>query len=1158
MMAVSDLLKQLQALDVRIWAEDDRLRLDAPKGALTPELREALAARKAEILTYLNNLQTADRLPALVSVGGQGLLPLSFAQKRMWLLQQMDQGTGAYNISQAVRLRGALNVEALALCLNAIVQRHAILRTTYRVVDGMPFQEVNAIRPLPLPVIDLTASPTAQAEVQKLIRAEAIQPFDLERDWPIRVKLLRVAAADHILLTTIHHIASDGSAFAVLGRELVALYENYAAHGSLDGVLPPLPIQYADYAVWEEKLLQSDFVAGQLAYWQEQLGGQLPELDLPTDYGRSPVRTFHGARLDMRLSRDLSQQLRQFCQAEGVTLFVALLAAFKLLLHRYTGQEDIVVGSPIVGRSRAELEKMIGLFLNTLALRTDLSGEPSYRELVGRVRQVGQGAISNQDVPFEMVLEALKTSRDLSRTPLFQVFFNVLNFSRRVDGFSSLEVEVLVNPEPDSLFDVTLYVEEIGEQIDLHLAYNTDLFKKERMEALLAHFSRVLEQAVENPDRCLEDFSLLTEGEREKLLVAWNDTAVPVNLICLHHMFENQAAQTPDAAALIFEGACLSYEELNRRANRLAHYLRQVHQVGPGVLVAIGLERSWEMVIGILGVLKAGGAYVPLDPTHPESRLADILADTRASLLLTQVRPLANLPAFAGTIIHLDRAQELLAGQPDTNPEPLAALNDLAYVVYTSGSTGKPKGVLAHHRGVAHHLTFLANHYGVTQRDVVVQIPTVSFDASVRDTFTPLISGAKVIILNEAEAGDPRAIVARMRDHGVTCILSIVPSLLGQLLMEAAKLPWPKESLRLLLTSGESLSLAYCRQAKEIFGAALEVVNQYGPTECTMTSTYHRVHDQDDNRQYAFIGRPIANTQVYLLDKYLNLVPTGAPGEVHIGGMGVSYGYLNRPELTAEKFIPHPFSDDPAARLYKTGDHARYLADGTLEFIGRIDNQVKIRGFRVELGEIEVALLAHTAVREAVAIMREDQPGDKRLVAYVILHETETPPDQAALRGFVAETLPAYMVPAAFVYMDEFPKTPNRKIDRKALPMPDLSRDVLGRQYVAPRTEVEEIVAQVMAESLNLEKVGIWDNFFELGGHSLLVTRLLFRITELFHVELQLRHFFENPTVAGTVELLLADSHDRPRIERTAQLLIKLSRLSDEEVAAMLKSKGSV
>lgn len=1131
-----------------------------------------------EPITQLNTPETGNSNPSFPKHNKHpqtiptNSFPLSYNQKSIWLLHMLEPDGVANNISQAIRFQNEVDPQIFNSALQTITDRHPALRTTFTIKDGQPIQVIHDSQTVFFQHAD--TSEWDEETLNQQLTDRIYQRFDLENGPLFRAFLFTRAANDHVFLLTMHHIITDMWSVAVFLKDLFTAYQNEATGKGRP--LPTLKYNYVDYVKDQQMLLAGPEGVRLQSYWKKQLSGTLPTLNLPTDRPRQRVKNHHGSIHPLPLGPSLTNSLNEIANAYDVTLFSVVLAAFQILLGRYSGQDDILVGTPKAGRS-FKTARLLGYFINQVLLRADLSDNPPFAAFVQQVHQTVEDAFEHDAYPFQKLQEDLQLSRGSSTKPFFQVTY-AWQKSMKLGGRNSVTSGAVGNKdiqtfikgfvaapipvtERVSPYELSLLAGDVGDELVVTFLYKRDLFDAATIARMADHFEMLLHGIVADPNQPIHALPFITPAEAQKMLVDWNDTAVPAittSPTCLHHLFEVQAAKTPRATALIFEDTKLTYEQLNQRANQLAHFLRQEHNVKPGSLVAIQLQRSFEMIIGILGILKAGGSYIPLDPTHPPARQAYVLKDTNATLLLTQKNRPIDLPPFAGKTLYLDTIQALLTNQPNTNPEGNASPDALAYITYTSGSTGRPKGVTARHRSVTHHLTFLAQNYGVNEQDIIIQIPTISFDASVRDIFTPLISGAQVVILSEMEAASPRAIAARMQKHSATCILSIVPSLLSQLLAEANKLDWPEKSLRLLLTSGEALQVSYCRQAKEIFSSTLEVVNQYGPTECTMTSTFHRVDIENNGSQYALIGKPVANTQIYLLDKYLNPVPIGLAGEVHIGGVEVSPGYLNRPELTAEKFIADPFSNNPDARLYKTGDLARYLPDGTLEFIGRIDNQVKIRGFRVELGEIEAALIAHPSVREAVAIIREDQPGDKRLVAYLIGDETQPQLSQTMLRNFLAEKLPIYMIPAAFVSMESFPKTPNQKVDRLALPVPDLAHADFGRQYSAPRNALEEILASLMAETLNLDRVGIGDNFFAMGGHSLLATRFLFRVTDMFGVELPLRSFFEAPTVADIAALMLADNSERARIERTAQLLVKLSQLSDDEVTAMLEKRGNV
>ncbi len=1080
---------------------------------------------------------------------GTGPCALSFAQQRLWFLGQLEHGNCVYNISRAVRLQGALQVEALRVALNAVVARHEPLRTRFVVRDETPVQAVAERWSVEMPLVDLRALPEAEraAEVDRVLRTEARRPFTLATDLMLRALLVRVAEADHVLLLTLHHIASDGWSMGILTRELAELYTAHTEERA--PALSPLPIQYADYAVWQRAWLQGDELARQLAYWKRQLAG-VPTLQLPTDRPRPAVQTYRGARETAVLSRELADALAALSRRERVTLFMTLVAAFATLLHRYAGTDDIAVGTVIAGRRRVETEGLIGFFVNTLVLRTHLAGDPAFRELLGRVRDTVLGAYDHQDLPFEKLVEELRPERNLSRTPLVQVLFVLQDRDQRGLELPGVTVSPVEVDTGTAKFDLAASVTETPQGLRVVLGYNTDLYDAGTIQRMLGHYETVLRGIVADPGQRLSTLPLLTEAERHQLLVEWNDTEAPYPVdVCLHQLVERQVERTPDAVAVALEDAQLTYRELNRRANQLAHYLR-ARGVGAERLVGVCMERSFEMVIGLLGVLKAGGAYVPLDPTYPRERLAFLLNDAGPGILLTQERLLDKLPSHTGSVLCVDRDRDRWEEQQDTNPAVLAVPDDLAYVIYTSGSTGRPKGVLVAHRGVVSYLTFLAKTYDLGPADAVLQLTSISFDPSVRDIFGPLTTGARVVLMRDAEILDPLAVLNSIRKHRVTRIVAIVLSMLRPLLTVAEEEGLSAESIQTILVSGEPLHISDVARARKFASNAL-IVNHYGPTECTMTVTCHSVGTLDTGRSLVPAGRPIHNVHLYILDGDLNPVPIGVPGEVHIGGAGVARGYLNRPELTVEKFIPSPFNNEPGARLYKTGDLGRYLPDGILELLGRIDHQVKVRGIRVELGEIEAVLCENAAVREAVVVVREDGPGDQRLVAYIVAGR-EAASDSRELRSFLQEKLPGYMVPADFVFLDALPLTPNRKVDRRALPLPDRGARGLDQPFAAPRTVIEEVLAKMWAEVLRLDRVGIHDNFFRVGGHSLLAGRLLGRVRERFHADVSLRTFFAAPTVAGLAMTIVEGLAERAGDGALATTLEELRGLSDEDAERLL------
>jgi amino acid adenylation domain-containing protein len=1042
---------------------------------------------------------------------GSGCAPLSLAQQRLWFLNQLDPDNPSYNEHGAIQLTGLLDVAAIARSLNEIVRRHEVLRTTFEMVEGQPIQVIHPNLTLTLPVVNLCQlpEPEQKREVQRLTIEHSQQPFDLVQGPLLRWMLLQLGQQEYILLFTVHHIVFDGWSIGVLFREITALYE--ASLTGQPSPLPELPIQYADFAAWQRQGLQGEVLKAQLAYWKQQLQN-LPNLHLPTDRLRPAVQTFRGAKISFSVPSHLTKALKALSQQEDVTLFMTLLAAFKTLLYRYTGSEDIVVGSPIANRNRIEIEGLIGFFVNTLVLRTNLSNNPTFRTLLSRVSDVALGAYAHQDTTFEQLVEELQPQRDLSNTPLFQVMFGLQNAPISALELSGLNLRFLGRNPGTAKFDLTLFIEEAAEELIGVLEYNTDLFEEATINRMAGHFQQLLAEIVANPDRPLSELPMLTEAERQQLLVEWNQTQVDYPKdYCIHELFEAQVERTPDAVAVVFEDQQFTYRELNAKANQLAHYL-QALGVGPEVLVGICVERSLDAIIGLLGILKAGGAYLPLDPTYPKERLAFMLEDARVPILLTQARLLETLPPHQARILCLDTDGEMLAYHSQENPNSGVTTDNLAYVIYTSGSTGQPKGVQIVRSAVVNFLSAMRQTLRLSEEDILLSVTTLSFDIAALELYLPLIVGARLAVVSREVAADGTQLLQQCASCGVT-VMQATPAT-WRLLLAAG---WQSDRPLKILCGGEALDYFLTNQLLE---RATELWNLYGPTETTIWSAVHKVEPQksaESQNGFVSIGRPIANTQIYLLDSQKELVPIGIPGELHIGGDGLARGYLNRPELTAEKFIPNPFSDDTGARLYKTGDLARYRPDGNIEYLGRIDYQVKIRGFRIELGEIEAVLSQHQGVRETVVIVREDNPGSPSLVAYVV-PSSKPAPTIAQLRRFLIEKLPNYMVPTAFVLLETLPLTPNGKVDRRALPAPEPTRPESTVSLVPPRTPVEEMLASIWLQVLGIEQVGIYDNFFELGGHSLLVTQVISQIRKVFHVDLSPRCLFEAPTIATLLE----------------------------------------
>ncbi|BAU65716.1 amino acid adenylation domain-containing protein [Stanieria sp. NIES-3757] len=1168
MKTINEFLSHLNSLDVKLWTEttpgatsEIRLRCNAPKDVLTPDLKTELAERKAEILEFLQEINQTSA--SIQPVARTGTIPLSFAQQRLWFLDRLEPGNPFYNQPSAFRLTGELQVAILERSLREIIKRHEILRTTFTTVAEHPVQVISPTVDFRLPLIDLTTlSPgEKEREIKKLAQQEAQSPFNLERDLLLRVTLIKCSCQEHIILFTTHHIVSDDWSTGILIQEIATLYQAF-----LEGKPSPLPelsIQYADFAVWQRQWLQGKAQQTQLNYWKQQLGNNLPVLNLPTDYPRPTKLTYQGATQSFTLSPSLTQALKALCQQQGVTLFMLLLAAFKVLLYRYSHQEDLIVGTPIANRNRAEIEGLIGFFVNTLVLRTNLEGNLSFTELLQRVKQITLEAYSHQDLPFEKLVEELKPERHLNHNPLFDVMLVLQNAPETELQLPNLNISSCTEDSHRVKFDLTLSLAETEQQIAGFIDYSTDLFEFSTIARMVGHFQVLLESIVENPQQKLSQLSLLTAAEKQQLLVEWNNTEVkyPQDQ-CIHQLFEAQVEKNPDAVAVIFENQQLTYQELNTRANQLAHDLQKLG-VKPEVIVGICLERSLELIIGLLAILKAGGAYLPLDPSYPRERLALMLENSQTPILITQRQIEKNLPLHQAQVVFLEEKQLTNTAESTTNPTCNLHLDNLAYVIYTSGSTGKPKGAMNTHRGILNRLLWMQEAYQLTTEDSVLQKTPFSFDVSVWEFFWCLMVGARLIIAKPEGHRDPNYLINLIQEQKVTTI-HFVPSML-QVFLEAEGLE-NCQSLKRVICSGEALSFSL--QEKFFVRLNCELYNLYGPTEAAIDVTHWRCQ-KNSSRSIVPIGRPIANIQIYILDRDLQPVPIGVAGELHIGGVGLARGYLNQPQLTKEKFIPNPLLGveispeieglslelnsrtgcinawgNPRRRplvhtprslhnstLYKTGDLARYLPDGTIEYLGRIDHQVKIRGFRIELGEIEVVIASYPLVKDCVVVAHEDTTRDKRLVAYFVAKEEV---EVKQLREFLKSKLLDYMIPSAFFELEAFPLTPNGKCDRNSLPIPDFTPTTT--QYLAPRTETEETLVGIWQEVLNLPQVGIDDNFFELGGNSLLATQVVSKIRQSLSIELPLRCLFEYPTVAQLADQIASSvAQEIPPIKPVAR-----------------------
>ncbi|MFF2350911.1 amino acid adenylation domain-containing protein [Kitasatospora sp. NPDC058115] len=1068
--------------------------LDRRLAALTPEQR----ARLEQLLAERRNAAPAE-----------DVFPLSVFQQGMWFLEQVRPANPAYVVPGAVRVRGPVDAGVLRAAFAEVVRRHEALRTGFGLREGRPVQLVRPAAAPELPEIDLRDTGLSAAELDERITAVAVgEPFDLETGPPVRLTLLRTGEDESVLALALHHLVSDRWSFWVLLSELAALYAAFAE--GRPSPLPELPVQYADFAVWQREQQERGRWDGQLAYWRERLAGAPAALELPTDRPRPAVQGFHGGALPFELPEPLMRELAAFAHRRGATTYMALLAVFTVLLARWSRQRDVVVGVPTAVRDRPELEPLIGYFVNTLPIRTELHGEPTFGEVLERVRAACLGAYEHQEVPFELVVGELGTARDLSRPPVYQVSFAYGREAVPDLTLGGARLEQVLVRSGGARFDLELQAFDRDGGLSGWFEYDRDLFDESTVVRLAAHFRRIAEQAVAAPDRPVDELELLTERERRLVVEEFNATARqwPAAEGWIHQAFEERARLHPQAEALRFEGRSVGYRELDRRANRLAHRLRGLG-VGRDVVVGVGMERSPELVVALLAVLKAGGAYLPLDPELPAARLEHMVRDARVPVLLTQRRVLGRLPEAGAEVLCVEEFEAAPGDAPDTAPDVEVGGEDLAYVIYTSGSTGLPKGVMNVHAAIHNRLLWMQDAYRLDADDRVLQKTPFSFDVSVWEFFWPLAAGATLVLARPEGHRDPGYLSRTIRAERITTV-HFVPSMLQAFLQEPVE---ECTSLRRVVCSGEALPRDL--QDRFLARSGARLYNLYGPTEAAIDVTHWTCRADGDPRRPVPIGRPIANTRIHVLDGALRPVPVGVPGELHIGGRGLARGYLNRPELTAERFVPDPFDPDPAARLYRTGDLARFREDGAVEFLGRLDHQVKLRGLRIELGEIEAVLTAHPGVREAVVTAREHRAGDVRLVAHLTAADGAAAPGPAELAAHLRGQLPGYMVPAAFAVLDALPLTPSGKVDRAALPEPEPEGGRAQEPFAAPGAGLERTLAGLWRKVLGIERVGAHDNFFDLGGHSLLMAELRSLLASDTGHLVSMVELFQHPTVAS-------------------------------------------
>ncbi len=1079
--------------------------------------------------------------------------PLSFAQQRLWFLDRLEPGSPMYNIPSVLRITGDLQVEALEKSFNRVIARHEVLRTIFAETDGQPVQVIAPELYIPIEQIDLSALPPEQQEHEfyRLAQQEALKPFNLAHGPLLRITLLRFGQQSFGLILVMHHIVSDNWSTGLFVHEILRLYQ--AEVQNQPAQLEPLTIQYADFAVWQRKWLKGKTLQKQLDYWRQKLEGIQPMLELPLDHPRPAYQTYNGSFKLFEIPASLSEQLRELSRQHDVTLFMTLLTAFFVLLHRYSNQEDICVGSPIANRNRKETESLIGFFVNTLVLRAIIDNNPSFTELLAQIKETTLEAYAHQDLPFEMLVEELQPERDMSHSPLFQVMFVMNNAPVEKLMLPGLEIELIELESNTTKFDLILNVTDGDSALKCKLEYNTDLFNSQTMERLIHHYLKILQQIVKQPSIKVGEIDLLTDDERQILLNKWSQPEAHYNTKhTIVRLFEQQVEATPQAIALRVKNEKQTYAELNERANQFARFLQKAG-LKPGQIVGVNADRSIDMIVAMLGVLKAGGVYLPLDPDYPLERLEYMLNDAQAPFLITKTY-FERQPQTTATRIFLDEVWPQVLQMSAQNLEQEPALTDVAYIIYTSGSTGQPKGVEVEHRALANHCLDMKDHYQLTPQDNVLQFAALNFDASIEQILPPLISGATVC-MRDNEIWSAQQFVQKIVEYDLT-VINPPTAYWNQFVRELAKHPelLPDNRLRLIIVGGDVFRTDTLQDWQKLNIKQARLLNAYGPTEAVITASTFEV-TPDFQGMSVPVGRPRANRSVFVVDRYGNPAPIGVPGELLIGGDNLARGYLNRPQLTEQRFVANPLRPDQG-RVYKTGDRVRFLPDGNLEFLGRIDTQIKIRGFRIELGEIEAVLNQLPEIKQAVVKAFDREGGDKVLVAYY-QSENGQPIEAEALRSQLRQFLPEYMIPAMFMAIEQIPLSPAGKVNRNALPKPDFSQMRSSAPYVAPRTESEEKLAQIVRDVLNIEQVGVFDNFFELGGHSMMATQVVSRIQEEFGVNLPLRTFFEFPTIDGIANKIAEAQLEQESPDELESLLAEIEDLNEDELNQLLQETAN-
>jgi len=1084
-------------------------------------------------------------------------------QQSLWLLNCKDPTSAAYNVAFAACICDSLPVVAMKRAWQLIVNRHAALRTSFAFENGQLVQKVHGYQPVNFEIIEATQ--LQNEEFDELVKHYYEQPFELEKGPVYRVQLFQKNLQESVLMFTAHHIAVDGASLWIILKELKAFY--IAELTSQKIQLTPLATRYSDFVRYQELLLAGRQGEILQQYWLKQLEGSLPSLEIVTDKPRPLVRTFRGASFDFTLDSGDIKALKELAGKEQTTLFTVIMATLQTLLYRYTHQDDILVGSPMLGRIKEEYQGLVGYFSNPVVIRGRPCSHLPFREFLAQIRQTVIAAIVHQEYPFSVLENQLEFVRQPNRSPLFQCWFSYLKSasdpeiqalffpaaaSNRV-YWNNLPLEPYHLPQQEGQFELSLFVMESSEHISFTFKYNTDLFVPETIRRMSRHFTNVLKGIIADPGMCLMDLPLMDQQANDQILIHWNNTAtlLPAET-CIQHLFEAQVERSLDRPAVMAGQQLLSYRQLNNCANQLTAYLKH-RGVKDGDCIGLYIGRSTDMVVALLAILKSGGVYVPLDIQNPPERIKGMVESVSLSLILSTEAYRENLCGCPAEVIFLDACASEIGKESTQNPDAMVQQNQSSHIIFTSGSTGQPKAVRGHHKGLINFFHYLTSTYDVGADDIVLQLAPYSFDACFRDMIFPLTVGAKVVMVSDWEYKDPRALIQKITQHQVTCLLSIVPSLLSAMVNEGIAAIQGATSVRLILTSGEALLNTLCQKVKTVFGNHVCIVNQYGPTECTMISTYYRVSAEEN--ETIPIGRPINNVKVYILNE-LKPVPVGVMGEIFIGGAGLCYGYLNQPKLTREKFIPDHFSKIPGEQLYRTGDLGYYLPDGTMVFSGRKDHQVKIRGTRVELKEIENMLLVHPQVNEAVVVYKNKSEAIRYLAAYYVPVKDKA--IQAAdLREYMQRWLPPYMVPSVFIPLSALPRNKNGKLDREHLSIQIDSVRELDQPIQGPRNPAEALVAEIFSSCTTGNPVGIFDNFFYIGGNSLNAVQVLSRIRELFHVNLPVKSIFENPTVAGITDALIQNEPFDGAIHTIADYYHRINQMSQEEIEQTLTSKRS-